>query len=169
MATEKRIDPDDGSAYTWEEFSEFYNGKYKKKEIAAYWEDCEVAKKKKAEKIWRRYKKEVKVTEIEAPGWSKDWVDIIGELKHSWAGHVARLTEGDIVKTAMKWKNRNWWAFEKCRAQCERRLKRGAPRKRWEDPLQNFMRIKHGDMPWQSMACDRKTWSKNRADFCCFP
>ena len=46
MVAEKRIDADDGSA--WEEFSEFYTGKYKQKEIAAYWEDCEVVKGKKA-------------------------------------------------------------------------------------------------------------------------
>lgn len=48
MVEEKRIDHDDGSAYTWEEFSEYYAGKYKKKEIAAYWEECEVVKSKKA-------------------------------------------------------------------------------------------------------------------------
>jgi len=48
MVVEKRIDHDDGSAYTWEEFSEYYAGKYKKKEIAAYWEECEVVKSKKA-------------------------------------------------------------------------------------------------------------------------
>jgi len=45
--TEKRVDPDDGSAYTWEEFSEYYRGKYKKKEVENYWETCEVLKKKK--------------------------------------------------------------------------------------------------------------------------
>jgi len=48
MVVERRTDPDDGSAYTWEEFSEFYDGKYKKKEIASYWEECEVVKGKKA-------------------------------------------------------------------------------------------------------------------------
>jgi len=48
MVVEKRIDVDNGSAYTWEEFSEYYAGKYKKKEIAAYWEECEVVKSKKA-------------------------------------------------------------------------------------------------------------------------
>jgi hypothetical protein len=45
--TEKRIDPEDGAAYTWDDFSAYYAGKYKKKEIAAYWEDLKVAKKKK--------------------------------------------------------------------------------------------------------------------------
>jgi malate dehydrogenase len=48
MPVERRIDPTDGSAYTWEEFSEFYTGQYKKKEIAAYWEECTVLKKGKA-------------------------------------------------------------------------------------------------------------------------
>jgi len=46
----KRIDPEDGGVYTWEEFSEFYTGKYKKKAIEAYWEECEPAKKKKGKK-----------------------------------------------------------------------------------------------------------------------
>jgi len=44
---EVRIDPEDGTAYTWEEFSEYYAGKFKKKAIAAYWEECEVKKSKK--------------------------------------------------------------------------------------------------------------------------
>merc|ERR1719401_1569521 len=44
---EKRIDPEDGVAYTWEEISEFYRGKYKKAEIASFWETLKVAKGKK--------------------------------------------------------------------------------------------------------------------------
>jgi len=47
MADERRIDPEDGTAYTWEEFSEYYTGKFKKKAVAAYWEECEVKKSKK--------------------------------------------------------------------------------------------------------------------------
>eukprot|EP00406_Dinophysis_acuminata_P080709 CAMPEP_0179265970 /NCGR_PEP_ID=MMETSP0797-20121207/29175_1 /TAXON_ID=47934 /ORGANISM="Dinophysis acuminata, Strain DAEP01" /LENGTH=62 /DNA_ID=CAMNT_0020974189 /DNA_START=71 /DNA_END=256 /DNA_ORIENTATION=+ len=45
--TEKRVDPDDGVAYTWEEFSEYYKGTYKKKALESYWEGCEVVKSKK--------------------------------------------------------------------------------------------------------------------------
>jgi len=45
--SEKRVDPDDGSAYTWEDFSAFYKGKYKKSEVASYWETCKVLKQKK--------------------------------------------------------------------------------------------------------------------------
>jgi len=37
---EKRIDPDDNTAYTWEELAAYYKGKYKKKEVEAYWEEC---------------------------------------------------------------------------------------------------------------------------------
>merc|ERR1712137_671641 len=69
-------------------------------------------KKKRAEKIWRRYKKDIDVAEIVTPGWGKEWVDIIGELKHRWAGHVARMPVGVIVKTAMEWKSRKWWAVQ---------------------------------------------------------
>jgi FKBP-type peptidyl-prolyl cis-trans isomerase len=46
--SEKRKDPDDGKAYTFEEMSEFYKGKYKKKEILAYWEEMTPVKGKKA-------------------------------------------------------------------------------------------------------------------------
>jgi len=35
---ERRIDPEDGFAYTWDELVDFYKGKYKKKELEAYWE-----------------------------------------------------------------------------------------------------------------------------------
>jgi len=44
--TERRIDPDDGSAYTWEEFADYYRGKYKTKALEAYWDGCQVAKSK---------------------------------------------------------------------------------------------------------------------------
>jgi len=37
--SEKRVDPEDGQAYTFEELSTFYKGKYKKSEVKAYWED----------------------------------------------------------------------------------------------------------------------------------
>mmetsp|Transcript_42951 Transcript_42951/g.77638 ORF Transcript_42951/g.77638 Transcript_42951/m.77638 type:complete len:417 (-) Transcript_42951:233-1483(-) len=43
---ERRIDQEDGVAYTWEEFETFYKKKYKAKALAAYWEDCEIKSKK---------------------------------------------------------------------------------------------------------------------------
>jgi len=45
---ERRIDPDDGVSYTYDELAAYYKGKYKKTEIAAYWETCEVPKGKKS-------------------------------------------------------------------------------------------------------------------------
>eukprot|EP00441_Pelagodinium_beii_P041631 CAMPEP_0197650346 /NCGR_PEP_ID=MMETSP1338-20131121/30888_1 /TAXON_ID=43686 ORGANISM="Pelagodinium beii, Strain RCC1491" /NCGR_SAMPLE_ID=MMETSP1338 /ASSEMBLY_ACC=CAM_ASM_000754 /LENGTH=158 /DNA_ID=CAMNT_0043224733 /DNA_START=109 /DNA_END=582 /DNA_ORIENTATION=- len=50
MPVEKRIDPEDGAAYTFEEMSEFYRGKFKKAAIASYWDDCKPAKKGKTKK-----------------------------------------------------------------------------------------------------------------------
>eukprot|EP00927_Polykrikos_kofoidii_P026870 TRINITY_DN23853_c0_g1_i1.p1 TRINITY_DN23853_c0_g1~~TRINITY_DN23853_c0_g1_i1.p1 ORF type:complete len:687 (+),score=135.35 TRINITY_DN23853_c0_g1_i1:124-2061(+) len=53
MATmsEKRVDPSDGIAYTFEELSAFYKKKYNAKEIAAYWKDeCTGAKTPKQQK-----------------------------------------------------------------------------------------------------------------------
>lgn len=44
--SEKRIDPEDGAAYTWEEMSAFYKGKHKAAEIAAYWYACKEVKTK---------------------------------------------------------------------------------------------------------------------------
>ncbi len=35
---ERRIDPEDGTAYTWEEMLSFYKQTYKKKAILSYWE-----------------------------------------------------------------------------------------------------------------------------------
>ena len=37
---------DEGVAYTWDEFNDFYAGTYKKKEIAAYRKSCKVSKPK---------------------------------------------------------------------------------------------------------------------------
>jgi len=45
--SEKRVDPEDGNAYTYEELAAFYKGKYKKAEIAGYWETCKPVKKPK--------------------------------------------------------------------------------------------------------------------------
>lgn len=42
--SEKRVDPEDGKAYTFEELQTYYTGKYKKKEIQAYWDnECKKA------------------------------------------------------------------------------------------------------------------------------
>lgn len=43
---EKRIDPEDGQTYTYEEMCDYYKGQYKKNAMAAYWESCKVAKSK---------------------------------------------------------------------------------------------------------------------------
>ena len=37
-AAEKRVDTEDGVAYTWKELSAYYKGMYKKAAIACYWE-----------------------------------------------------------------------------------------------------------------------------------
>lgn len=36
---EKRVDPDDGAAYTFDELAAYYTGKFKKKAIEQYWEN----------------------------------------------------------------------------------------------------------------------------------
>lgn len=41
---ERRVDPDDGVAYTWEELFVYYKGKYGKKDIVAYWDECTAPK-----------------------------------------------------------------------------------------------------------------------------
>eukprot|EP00444_Apocalathium_aciculiferum_P052234 CAMPEP_0183516198 /NCGR_PEP_ID=MMETSP0371-20130417/14016_1 /TAXON_ID=268820 /ORGANISM="Peridinium aciculiferum, Strain PAER-2" /LENGTH=426 /DNA_ID=CAMNT_0025713873 /DNA_START=129 /DNA_END=1409 /DNA_ORIENTATION=+ len=48
MAPEKRIDAEDGEAYTFEELTAFYKGKYKKNALEAYWETCKPAKRARA-------------------------------------------------------------------------------------------------------------------------
>jgi len=44
---EKRVDPEDGSAYTYDELAAYYKGKFTKSAIAAYWEECKPVKGKK--------------------------------------------------------------------------------------------------------------------------
>merc|ERR1712224_870644 len=39
MGAEKRVDPADGQAYTYDELSAFYKGKFKKKGMDKYWEN----------------------------------------------------------------------------------------------------------------------------------
>ena len=50
--TEKRVDPEDGKAYTFDEICGFYKGLFKKKVIQGYWDDMTPVKtkKKKAKK-----------------------------------------------------------------------------------------------------------------------
>lgn len=49
--SEKRVDPEDGIAYTFEELSAFYKGKYKKTIIQAYWDaECTAVKGKRQAK-----------------------------------------------------------------------------------------------------------------------
>jgi malate dehydrogenase len=47
MPVEKRVDPEDGAAYSFEELADYYKGKYKKAAINAYWETCAPVKKAK--------------------------------------------------------------------------------------------------------------------------
>merc|ERR1719456_1323521 len=37
--TEKRLDPEDGAAYTYDELAAFYQGKYERTTIEDYWEN----------------------------------------------------------------------------------------------------------------------------------
>jgi len=44
---EKRVDPEDGASYTYDELAAYYKGKYKKAVIESYWETCKPVKKAK--------------------------------------------------------------------------------------------------------------------------
>lgn len=41
---EKRIDPEDGQAYTYDEMCAYYKGQYKKNAMTAYWDTCKPVK-----------------------------------------------------------------------------------------------------------------------------
>jgi len=60
MAPERRIDPEDGVAYTYDELSEYYKGKFKKKAIEGYWEECKVVKSNKKEAAKAKAKSKTK-------------------------------------------------------------------------------------------------------------
>lgn len=61
---ERRIDPIDGVAYTWEELRQFYIGSYSEKGIVAWWAQCQVAK-----GIWRCKRDHALPQSEEHPGW----------------------------------------------------------------------------------------------------
>jgi len=44
--SDTRVDPEDGEVYTWEELAAYYKGKYSKKDIKAYWEECKPPQRK---------------------------------------------------------------------------------------------------------------------------
>jgi len=49
---EKRIDPDDGTAYKFDELAKFYKGKFTKQAVAEYWEyECKAIPKKRSQKV----------------------------------------------------------------------------------------------------------------------
>lgn len=54
----KRVDPEDGIAYTYEELAAYYKGKYKKKAIEVYWETLEPMSKKAKSKAKAKSKSE---------------------------------------------------------------------------------------------------------------
>jgi len=54
----KKVDPEDGVAYTFDEIAAHYKGKFKKKEIDAYWEDTCAAKGKAKAKAKSKVKAE---------------------------------------------------------------------------------------------------------------
>jgi hypothetical protein len=67
---ERRIDPEDGNAYTWDEMLEYYGGKFNHKAITAYWKGCRIARKKQAKSIGPSSKEflalKVKLEKLEA-------------------------------------------------------------------------------------------------------
>jgi len=58
---EKRVDAEDGQAYTYEDMCAYYKGQYKKAAMNAYWETCRVAGKKGAAKAKVKAKAKAKV------------------------------------------------------------------------------------------------------------
>merc|ERR1719162_814222 len=44
---DRRVDPEDGTAYTYDELAAFYKGTYKKSVVEAYWDTCKPAKRSK--------------------------------------------------------------------------------------------------------------------------
>eukprot|EP00746_Dinoflagellata_sp_MGD_P024736 gnl/MRDRNA2_/MRDRNA2_15807_c0_seq1.p1 gnl/MRDRNA2_/MRDRNA2_15807_c0~~gnl/MRDRNA2_/MRDRNA2_15807_c0_seq1.p1 ORF type:complete len:228 (+),score=50.64 gnl/MRDRNA2_/MRDRNA2_15807_c0_seq1:125-808(+) len=66
---EKRIDPEDGYAYTFDELAQFYKGKYKKQHVLKYWDnDCTPLRGKKG-------KAKAKAEEAPAPAAEEKRID----------------------------------------------------------------------------------------------
>lgn len=65
MPAERRIDPLDGSAYTYDESVAFYTGEYKKKAIEAYWNDMKVLKSPAKSKAKAKVKASDKIKDLQ--------------------------------------------------------------------------------------------------------
>lgn len=100
---EKRVDPDDGVAYTWEELLAFYTGKFKKSAIESYWEStCRPQPKAKAKvKAKAKAKANVKDKSIaEAPrGGGGTWTLLYHGGEFKGRGEFVRLILEDAGVT----------------------------------------------------------------------
>lgn len=103
---EKRIDPDDLRAYSFEEMSRFYAGIYKKKEIQSYWDACALAKSAKAANKNEKKTTQDKKSALRKPVSPEDVLQrlrackVVPVIKLDDASHsvplVAALKEGGI-------------------------------------------------------------------------
>ena len=77
-----------------------------------------------------------------------DIIDHIRQLKHRWAGHVARLQDNRWTIRATSWVPRRWLR------------PRGRPKTRWRDDLSG-----HLGTTWTRLAQDRHQWKLSREGF----
>ena len=71
----------------------------------------------------------------------KDILEKIHDVKGRWAGHLARMRYTRWTKITTEWTPR------------QGKRKRGRPRKRWRDDIEE-----KGDITWMRIAMERSTW-----------
>jgi len=85
-------------------------------------------------------------------------------MKHHWAGCAAKLEHNNLVSwSELPWSgrtSRGGQLKKKKFNQCLKKCRSVAPKQRWGDPLQAFMKSHFADEPWQSLYQKKKTFGK---------
>lgn len=76
-----------------------------------------------------------------------DVMERIASLKWSWAGHIARRTDGRWTKTIMNWRPPTT-------------RPRGRPPERWTNGINKYVREIKPGTNWQQVAMDRSEWKR---------
>ena len=85
----------------------------------------------------------------------EDWITKSRKLKWTWAGHVARRTDGRWSTAGTHWESKEGGRHV------------GHPKARWRDDLDNFVK-EYMDMQkfdWFIMAQDREAWAELEVEF----
>ena len=95
-----------------------------------------------------------------------DWVVAQRKRKWQWAGHVARRVDGRWSAELLVWMPPGG----RLQGETGKGRKRGHPKRRWEDCINNFFATKFdmGGVRWMDLAQNREEWAGHESAFASF-